>query len=460
MTTTEPATAPAPADAPSSAPEGGHTRERTPWLLCVLCFLVPALPTYVVLPGALKGNGAPARMIALIMFGLVVLGFMLVRRTSQPRRVNPGALIILLYFALWLMTYGVGLLNNDDYVTASNKSRALVGLIAHVGVGLYVIARIRTARQQNIVLGCLAVGLTFACLVGLLQAVASLDLRLLLQPPGFVLNSEINITQLSFERQGVNRVTSTSQHPIEFSVLAAVTIPLTIYFARNAAIRRVRLLSGAACVVAMLALPAAVSRSGIFSQVTALLVYMFAFKIRPIAIAVSAIFLATAGYMIVFPQIANALWSTITGSAEDASVESRVEDYARVSASFREHPIFGLGLGGSVPTEFGYLDNEWMGAIVQGGVVGLTAMALISGGAIFGITAALRTATSQREREQAYMLGAMAVGILASSFTFDLFGFEQTAVIYFIVLGLLWSRFNIPIPEPNAHPPDRIGSAS
>ena len=458
MTTAEPVTAPAPVDAPES--EGGQTREPTPWLLCVLCLLVPALPTYVIPPGALKGNGAPARMIALIMFGLVVLGFMLVRRTSQPRRVNPGAVVILVYFALWLTTYGMGLLNNDDFVMASNKTRALIGLIAHVGVGLYVIARIRTAREQNIVLGCLAVGLGFACLVGLLQAVASIDLRLLLQPPGFVVNPEINILQLSFERQGVNRVTSTSQHPIEFSVLAAVTIPLTLHFARNAATRRVRLLSGAACVVAMLALPAAVSRSGIFAVVTALLVYMFAFKIRPIAIAVSVIFLAIAAYMTLFPHIAGALWSTITGSAEDASIESRLEDYTRVSESFREHPIFGLGLGGSVPTEFGYLDNEWMGAIVQGGVIGLTAMALISGSAMFGMTAALRTATSQREREQAYTLGAMVVGILATSFTFDLFGFEQTTVIFFIVLGLLWSRFNIPISEPNAHPPDRIGTAS
>ncbi len=252
----------------------------------------------------------------------------------------------------------------------------------------------------------------------------------------------------------------TSQHAIEFSVLAAVTIPLTIYFARNAATRHVRLLSGAACGLAMLALPAAVSRSGIISLIAALLVYMFAFKVRPVAIAVAAGSIAIGGYIVAFPRVANALWTTITGSAEDASVASRVEAYAKVSEMFRGHPIFGLGLGGSVPGTIGYLDNEWAQRIVQGGLVGLAAMTVLSGGAIFGIAAALRRATSPREREQAYMLGAMAAGILASSTTFDLFSYEQATLIFFIVFALLWSPFTIPAPEPNEHLTDRISSGA
>ena len=74
----------------------------------------------------------------------------------------------------------------------------------------------------------------------------------------------------------------TSHHAIEFA-LAAVTVPLTLYFARNAATRHLRLLSGAACGLALLASPAAVSRSGIVSLVTALLVFMFAVNVRQIA---------------------------------------------------------------------------------------------------------------------------------------------------------------------------------
>ena len=226
-------------------------------------------------------------------------------------------------------------------------------------------------------------------------------------------------------------------------MLAAVTVPLTLYFARNAATRQLRLLSGAACGVALLAVPAAVSRSGIVSLIAALLVYMFAFKVRPIAIAVAAGSIAVGGYIVAFPHVANALWTTIIGSAEDASIESRILAYAKVSEVVHERPLFGLGLGGAPPGVVGFLDNEWMQAIVQGGLVGLTAMIVLSGGAIFGIAAALRRAGSPREREQAYMLGAMATGILASSFTFDLFTYEQATVLFFIVFALLWSPFTI-----------------
>lgn len=417
-----------------------------PWLLRILCFVIPALPVYVVLPGALKGNGAPSRMIALVMFGLVVLGFLVARRSGR-RRINPGAVILLCYLALWLTIYGVGLLNNDNFGTASNRTRAMIATAAHVGVGLYALARVHTSRQRDIVLGWLASGLVFVCLVGVLQSVSSLDLRYLFQPPGFVLNTED--LQLS-ERMGVTRVRGTSQHAIEFSVLAAVTIPLTVYLARNAARRAVRLLAAVGCVIAIIALPAAVSRSGIISLLVALLVFMLAFKVRPILIAATAAAGAIGVYNAVFPNIAMALWNTIAGSAEDESVSARLDDYAKVSDLLHERPFFGLGLGGSDPTDFGYLDNEWMQAVVQGGLFGFTAMAAVMFGAIFGMAAALRNARSVREREQAYMLGAMAAGIIASSFTFDLFAFEQAALIFFIVFALLWSGFTVPVPDPPA----------
>lgn len=437
MTSTERAVSPPEATRDATA----APRERTPWVLAFLCFLVPALPTFVVLPGPLKSNGSPARMIAVLLFGLVMLGYLLVRRTQQTRSVNPGTVVMLAYFLLWLLTYGVGLTGNDTYDTATNRTRALITLVSHVGVGLYVLARVRTDRDRNIVLGCMAAGLVFACLVGVLQSLASIDLRLLLQPPGFVLNNED--LDLS-ERLGATRVTGTSQHPIEFSVLAATTIPLTMYFARHASSRNLRMLAAAGCGIAILAMPAAISRTGVIALAASLLVYMFAFKVRPIAIAIVVGGIAIAGYNMVFPHIVNALWTTITGSIGDTSIQSRTDDYATVSSIFRAHPVFGMGLGGQPDL----LDNEWLQSVVQGGLVGLAAMALISGGAILGISAALRTATSPGEREQAYMLGAVAVGILTSSATFDLFFYQQPTLIFFMVFALLWSKFTVPTPEP------------
>ena len=76
-------------------------------------------------------------------------------------------------------------------------------MMAFTGLALYVLTRVETARQRTIVLACLTIGLTFACVTGLLQT-TGIDLRFLFKPPGFVENSDDY--RHFYERQGVRRV--------------------------------------------------------------------------------------------------------------------------------------------------------------------------------------------------------------------------------------------------------------
>lgn len=432
----------------AEVPGPGEQRERTPWLLCFLCVLLPSLPAYAIPPGPLKSNGSPAKIIAVMLFGLAVLGFLTVRRTRNHRTVNPGAIVVLLFFLLMTLVYGVGLLQTGDALVEANKTRAIISLVANVGVALFVLARVDTTRRRTMVLGSLTVGLTFACTVGLLQSLVSLDLRFLLMPPGFVANLESEYLALS-ERMGTVRVLGTSEHAIEFSVLAAVTVPMTIHFARFATKRVVRWAAAAACCVALVSMPAAISRTGVLTLLACLLVYMFAFRVRQLVVAVVAGIVAVVGYAAYFPQTFDALWRTITGSVEDDSILTRTADYAAVSQTLRAHPVFGIGLGGAPPSAYPLLDNEWLRTAVQGGAVGIAAMILLTGGAIFAVAAGLRRASSPRERDQAYMMGAVLVGILVSSTTFDLFHYQQATLTFFIVFGLLWSTYSVPVPEPD-----------
>ena len=236
-------------------------------------------------------------------------------------------------------------------------------------------------------------------------------------------------------------------------MLAAVTVPLTIYFARNAAKRQVRWAAVLACGLALVAMPAAVSRTGVIALVAALLVYMWNFKVRQLALALVAGSAVVVSYVAVFPNMANALWRDDhwrAGRPKHPRVGSRT--MPRCHETFRDNPVFGLGLGGSPPHEYGFLDNEWLQAIVQGGTVGVTAMIVLAGGGIFGLAAALRGATTPRERDQAYMLGSMFVAILVCSFTFDLFVFQQATLIFFIIFGLLWSNFTVSLPRARSTP--------
>lgn len=434
------------ADEPADGGPDHHVtgiRERTPWLLGFLCLLIPILPWTLVPAGPLKSNGSPAKVLAILFFVLIVLGFIVNRRATRTRRVRLGVVLILVFFFLELLIYGIGLTNLNTEFANATKTRLAIILVANVGVALYAMTRVQTYRQRSIVLGCLAIGLTFACVVGLLQATTSLDLRFLFKPPGFVENTEF----VDFaNREGAKRVMGTSQHAIEFSVLAAVTVPLTLHFARYAESRQTRLFAMLACALALAAMPAAISRSGVITLAAALLVYMWSFTVRQLAIGLIIGGLALAGYLLVFSGIANALWQTIVNSQQDPSVLDRTADYAVVSETFRAHPMFGLGLGANPWAEYGFLDNEWLQAIVQGGIVGVTAMLVLAAGVFFGLSAGLRGVTSSRERDQTYMMASMLVGILASSFTFDLFTYQQATLTFFLLFGLLWSTFSVSLP--------------
>ena len=74
-------------------------------------------------------------------------------------------------------------------------------------------------------------------------------------------------------------------------------------------------------------------------------------------------------------------------------------------------------------------------------------MIVLAAGGILGVAAALRGATTRRERDQAYTMGAMLIGLLAASYTFDLFSYQQASLVYFLLFGLLWSNFTISFPE-------------
>jgi polysaccharide biosynthesis protein PslJ len=451
MTTAEPTTLGARVDHPSNNLARTEPRERTPWLLAILSLLTGFLPSYCVLPGPLKSNGSPAILIAFTLFCLSLMGMGLFRRNAVTRTVRPGVLLILLYLLLSLIIYGAGGHHFDGVLVEANKTRSMIWLTATVGVGLYTTTRVETARQRAIVLGCLSVGLTFACFVAVLQNSTGIDLHLLFQPPGFVVNTTDQGRGVGGEvitrRFGSVRAQGTAIHPIELSVMAATAVPLTIHFARFATNRSVRWFSWLGCGAALLAIPATGSRSGIVSLGAALLVSMWAFKLRHLATGVIAAAAFLLFQMMAFPKNIHALQQSIVNAGSDLSIIDRTNDYARVSETFRQHPVFGLGLGGALPSQYGFLDNQWLQAVVQGGIIGFTSMVVLAAGGLFGISAALRRATDPRERDQVYAMGASFVAILVSSYTFDLFSFPQVTLTFFILFGLLWSKFTVSLPE-------------
>ncbi|WP_280824740.1 polymerase [Mycobacterium sp. OTB74] len=389
-------------------------------------------------------------MIAVTLFVLTVLGFILIRRNTPVRTVCPGVLIILAYAVVVLTIYGISLSHYGDEATNAVRTRAFIFLLANGGVALYAMKRVINYEQRFKLLGWLAVGLTFNCLVGLLQNLTPIDLHLLFQPPGFVVNklSEgLAQTPGLDERFGAKRAFGTSAHAIEFSVLSSVSVLLNVYFLRAAKSRNFRLLAATGLLVALLAVPAGVSRSGVIALAAGFFFYMWNLSLGGLSVAFGLAGLAIVAEGL-FSGNFDALWQSISGASDDSSVQVRLNDYAVVTNVFHTQPVFGAGMGVTPPGGRGIFDNQWLTTFVEGGLVDVAGLILLVVGGLFGIAAALRRARTAAERDQAYLLGAIFIAIFATSVTFDLFAFAQATFVFFLAYGLLWSTVSIPIPEP------------
>jgi O-antigen ligase len=248
------------------------------------------------------------------------------------------------------------------------------------------------------------------------------------------------------DRLGADRAFGTSAHPIEFSVLASTAVLLNLYFARNAGSRNLRALAAVGVAIALLAMPASISRSGVVALAAGLLFYMWNFDLRRLGVGI-AVGVLTIVVGLAFSGNLQALWDSVGDSPEDSSIAARIDDYAAVTQVFHSHPVFGLGLGVTVPGSDGVFDNQWLNTFAQGGIVNVAGMIVVSVGGLFGIAAALRRATTKSERDQTYATGALFIGILATSVTFDLFAFQQVTLVFFLVFGLLWSNVRVVIPN-------------
>lgn len=410
--------------------------DRVPLLGVLFCLIVPLIPASAVLPGPLRGQGSPARLLAFAMVAVVLWRFAARRRGAPTRSPNPGAVLMVGFLVLQLVTFVMGAFSIGNVEVEANKDRVAIATVAYAFVALYIITTVRHPRQQRYLVGALLTGLTWAMCVGVLQGFIGTDIRNLFVPFGFV--NSVPDTEI-IARGAAVRVVGTSLHAIEFVVLSAATIPMALHmsrYARTPARRRCAMVSVA---VACVALPLAVSRTGLIAVLAAFVVYGVGQSVRFLMNVVTIGSVAAITYRLIYPGPIASLIASVLDSGQDDSISARTDDYEWVAEMFAERPWVGVGLGGNPYPEYPVLDNQWLQAVVQGGVVGVIALALLVIAGFIGFATALRRSDGPRSRDQAYALGASFAAVAVSMVTFDLLLFQQVSALLFILYGFLWS---------------------
>ncbi|MGC4961693.1 O-antigen ligase family protein [Gordonia sp. DT101] len=419
---------------------------RLPFALMAFGFVLFALPSEAVLPGPLRGNGSPARLLGLLMFACVALSLCSPARRasnqllSRRTRAQPLILVGVMILAVYLMIQCVLFTQGDKSATVpadivAAEIRSLLGSVAFVGLSLFIITTVRTRRAIDLVLLSILAGAAISVCIGLLQGLMNVDYRDFLVPPGFVETRQVGLAI----REGFTRVTGTAAHPIEFSVLVSALLPIALHYTRFGATSRIRLFTGCVSVLLLVAVPASVSRSAIVTLGVVALIYMIAQPLKVIFASVAAVGVITAVYYVAAPDLFAAVKNLFTGAAKDPSITTRLDDYKYVGDMFRLKPWLGHGLGSTVPEHTRYLDNQWLQVLVMGGVVGAVALILLIVGGVVGITGALRETRTPGDRDLVFALAASFGAIVVSTTVFDLFSFQQAVLLIFLLYGLFWS---------------------
>ena len=422
-------------------------------LAVVFCALLFVFPSEVVLAGPLKSNGSPGRLLGFAALALVALG--LVRgagRPTQARRVDPVVVVVLLFLAQALFSYGVEAGRTLDAVAAATSLRYVLVLTAGVGIALLVAVAVPDLAGARRLLGWLLAGSVLNAGVGLVQAVGvDLSWADVVRVPGMAFTSNPGILR---ERLQFVRVLGTTSHPIEFAVCLAVTLPLAIHLARFARSPGARAAAAAAAGMIALAVPFALSRSGLLCIAVGLLLYVpFATRVQRWAV-LAGVVLAPALAVLAVPKVVDAFVQLFSGvatdeAAADDSISGRLADYVGVREVFARSPW----VGGVLTSGDGVLDNQWLGFLVRGGVVSVLGFATVL--LVPALCAVASARVHPRDPERSSLAGAVLAGLVASGVaasTFDTLAFQQSALLVFLLVGLasvvVRSSRSTPHPAP------------
>lgn len=419
-------------------------------VLVLYVVLLFGIPSELVL-APLGAAGTPAQLVGILMGVWWVASELTFARPA--RRGSPVVWFLLFFFVAMVASYVTGMSRSIYSSLETNSAdRAMLSLIAWSGVVLVMADGIQSVRRLEQLLRVVAGGAVFVAVLGCLQFFFNLDIAHYIQIPGLSVNRAFGEI---FDRSGYRRVSGTTAHPIEFGVVLSATLPLVIHFARFASTERHRRLWWAAVVVVTASLPLSVARSAVIGLVIVALVLFHTWprslQLRAAAAGASGLLAMSA----LLPGLLGTIKSLFLNVGSDPSTHGRTDDYAPVWQYFTETPLTGRGLGTFIPGLYRTLDNQYLGLLVETGVVGLAAFGVLTAGCLLVIGRTRRATEDESTRDLAQALKAGILVIVVDAATFDAFGFAICIGTLMVLLGAVasLSATTCRSVRPSAHPP-------
>ncbi len=408
----------------------------------VVLFGIPAQLVF----GPLGASGSPATIMGLgFLFWWLAARFVPslgVARGFSPVRVAIGFLVV-----STLASYAFSALHPLPGDQRSGADLGLLAILSFSGVAL--VANDMLARLETIetLLRRLVIAAAILAGLGVLQFVTGFDIAALIKIPGLQANHTLHLIG---ERSNFRRVAGTASHPIEMGVVLAAILPLALHYAAYTKVHRRR---WQLCTVVIgIAIPMTLSRSAILGTIVGFLFLFFTWPgtRRAFALLITPVFVVL--MRLAIPGLVGTISSMFTNLGNDDSIKGRTDDYAVVGQFIQRSPWLGRGLGTFVPKDFFFLDNQYLGSIIETGYVGLAALLTFFLVPYFAARGARRHLVTLGDRDLAQSLAASALVVGVSFATFDGLGFAMVDGVIFLMVGCIGALWRVTHQRPLVGP--------
>ncbi|OMH23861.1 hypothetical protein BKD30_10850 [Tersicoccus phoenicis] len=342
--------------------------------------------------------------IALFIFIMCVLAsFVKAALTALPQENANGSMTGLITVASWA---GVVLVANDG-IRSKERLLVLVRRICWLGAAYSALGLLQFVTGQNLV-----------------DAVAT---------PGLS-----SVGQGAVDtRGGFIRPEATARHALEFASVLSMTFALALFLAQKSSRSVAQRWTPAALTFA--AAVVSLTRSALLGIVSVLVVLFPSWDRRMRrAVAVAAL-IGITGALALAPSLASTVRAMF--NPEDPSLVSRTSSYDIVGSYVAASPWWGRGLG-TLDRSYHIFDNQYIGLLIQIGVIGLAAfLGVVLTAAATGM-AQRRDADPDLAALGPALSAAVVSGALLFAF-FDAFYFPQSVGLLFLVVGLCGALRNL-----------------
>lgn len=422
----------------------GRDVDALPALSFVIVALFGIPSALIVKP--LGAAGTPADVIAMLL--LLWWGFARLTSPETMRSSTPVHAVLGVFAAAMVLTYAHGMLRPITGAETTSADRGLLTLLAWCGLTLAVADGLLSRVTLDAFLRRLVVGGGAVAALGIYQFFTGFDVATVLHIPGLTVNHPFGEAG---ERSAFRRITATTQHPIEFGIVMSLLLPIALHFAMYATEKRQRRWARLSAGLILVALPMTVARSAMVGLAVVLVMLFFSWTPRQQGYALIVAPIAAVGVKFAVPGLLGTIRQLFLHAGQDPSIVNRLGDYSASGLYIVHNPWLGRGFFTFLPNMYRTLDNQYMGTLIEGGVVGLVAlMSVMIGGATVGVRIRRRS-RDLATRSLAFSLATSMVAAFITFFTFDALSFPMVTSVLFILLGALGAlRHLVPprVPAP------------